>query len=476
MIADLKPYPEYKESGLPWLGRVPRHWQPMRLKRILRPIDQRSSTGLETLLSLRRDHGIVVYAEHFSRPPQGATTIGFKLVRVGQLVVNRLQANNGLIFNSSLGGLVSPDYSVFEPRVPISMDYLGALLRIAPYRDYFRRESTGLGTGSAGFLRLYDNSFLATMVATPPLPEQAAIVRFLGWANGRLDRAVRAKRKVIALLAEQKQAIIHRSVTRGLDPSVPLKSSGIPWIGDIPRHWETISLRMRYSVELGKMLDGGRNLGRYPVSYLRNRDVQWDRVVVDHLPTMDIPPAEYSRYTLQRGDLLVCEGGQVGRCAFWNGQLPLCGFQKALHRIRSLDVNRDYPRYLFYQLQVAATRGVFSADGNENTIAHLTSEKLRRHRLAFPPSSEQRAIADCLDVELRQFQQTISRLSREIDLLREYRTRLIADVVTGKLDVREAAARLPEEPESDAAATVLGADDADGLSDDTEPTDEEATG
>jgi type I restriction enzyme, S subunit len=150
----------------------------------------------------------------------------------------------------------------------------------------------------------------------PPPSEQAAIVRFLAWAKGRIDKAIRAKRKVIALLNEQKQAIIHRAVTRGLDPNVNLKDSGIPWLGEIPEHWEVVSLRMHYSVELGKMLDAKRITGRYALPYLRNRDVQWDRIVVDDLPTMDIRPFEFPRYTVKQGDLLVCEGGRLGVVPF----------------------------------------------------------------------------------------------------------------------------------------------------------------
>ena len=157
-----------KSSGVPWLGDVPEHWDVRRLKNVVRLVDRRSSTGGEILLSLRRDHGIVIYAEHFSRPPQGATMIGFKLVEVRQIVVNRLQANNGLIFCSGLRGLVSPDYSVLEVVAPVDGQYLGHLLRTAPYRAHFRREATGLGTGSSGFLRLYDDRLLRTVVALPP--------------------------------------------------------------------------------------------------------------------------------------------------------------------------------------------------------------------------------------------------------------------------------------------------------------------
>ena len=171
-----KPYQAYKPSGVEWLGDVPAHWEIGRLKVELRPIDCRSSSGAETLLSLRRDLGVVVYAEHFSRPLQGASLVGCKLVETGQLVVNRLQANNGLLFCSRLSGVVSPDYSVFTARSPVDMEYLGSLLRTITYKAHFRRESTGLGTGSAGFLRLYDDRLLETPVALPPLEDQRTLL------------------------------------------------------------------------------------------------------------------------------------------------------------------------------------------------------------------------------------------------------------------------------------------------------------
>ena len=174
-----RPYPAYRDSGVEWLGSAPEHWGRRRLKTVLRPVDQRSVDGSETLLSLRRDHGVVSYAEHFSWPAQADSLVGFKRVVPGQLVVNRLQANNGLIFCSALGGLVSPDYSVFERRAAVQTRYLSDLLRTSPYRAHFRRQSTGLGTGTAGFLRVYDDDLLATPVALPSSAEQAAIVAYV---------------------------------------------------------------------------------------------------------------------------------------------------------------------------------------------------------------------------------------------------------------------------------------------------------
>ncbi len=178
-------------------------------------------------------------------------------------------------------------------------------------------------------LQLTDEAFLGAPLPLPPLPEQAAIVRYLDYVDRRIRRYVSAKRKLIALLEEERQAIVNQAVTRGLDPSVRLKPSGVEWLGDVPEHWEVTALRRRYSQSLGKMLDTKRITGDHLLPYLRNTDVQWDHINVEDLPTMDIPPSQYDRYTVLQGDLLVCEGGEVGRSALWSGELTMCGFQKA---------------------------------------------------------------------------------------------------------------------------------------------------
>lgn len=213
----LDPNVRLKPSGVEWLGDVPETWDLVRLKHVLGPVDRRSITGAEMLLSLRREHGVVVYADHFSRPPQGATTVGFKLVQAGQLVVNRLQANNGLLFRSGINGLVSPDYSVFEPRVPVDMEYLSTVLRTAPYRVHFRRESTGLGTGSAGFLRLYDDRLLETQVALPPLEEQHRIVASRAALVEPVEHARLLAQRESELVGEYRARLIADVVTGKLD-------------------------------------------------------------------------------------------------------------------------------------------------------------------------------------------------------------------------------------------------------------------
>ncbi len=228
-----------------------------------------------------------------------------------------------------------------------------------------------------------------------------------------------------------------------LKPYPAYKDSGVPWLGEVPAHWEVAALHHRYSQCLGKMLDSKRITGNHSLPYLRNVDVQWDQINIKDLPTMDILPDEYERYTVQQGDLLVCEGGEVGRCALWSGELAKCGFQKALHRLRPRNADLDVPRFMHYALRAAVKGNAFN-DGHLSTIAHLTGDKLRAHRFPFPPAVEQESLVSFLDAVLEQADRAVSRTHRQIDLLHEYRTRLIADIVTGKLDVREAAAALPE--------------------------------
>ena len=213
------------------------------------------------------------------------------------------------------------------------------------------------------------------------------------------------------------------------------------------------------------MLDAKRFTGEHSLPYLRNVDVQWDRVNVEGLPAMDIPPEEYERYTLQPGDLLVCEGGEMGRAALWSGALARCGFQKALHRLRPRCAGRDVPRFLHYALRVAVKAGAFD-DGHVSTIAHLTGEKLRRHRFPFPPSEEQEAVTRFLDAGLKRVDRAISGFRRQIELLDEYRTRLIADVVTGKLDVRGVAVHLPD---GESVGTEDDSGEGDDLTDVSQP-------
>lgn len=225
------------------------------------------------------------------------------------------------------------------------------------------------------------------------------------------------------------------------------KESGVEWLGAVPAHWTLPPLASRYQIALGKMLDEKRITGEHLVPYLRNIDVQWDRINVEDLPKMDVGPHEHERYLLRNGDLLVCEGGEVGRAAIWLNDLAECAYQKALHRLRPHDAGQD-PRYLFYTLRFAVDRGVFEANGNPNTILHLTGQQFRTYRFPNPPADEQREVAAFLDRETAKIDALVAEQERLIELLQEKRQAVISHAVTKGLN--------PDVPMKDSGVEWLG--------------------
>ena len=269
MIADLEPYPKYKDSGSRWLLNVPTHWEVRNLRTLIQPRNERNRADLP-LLSVAREKGVFVRSltnagENHNVIPEDLSN--YKVARAGSLVINKMKAWQGSMGIAPVDGIVSPAYFVFDFAIE-NRAFGQALLRSKPYVAHFGQASDGVRVGQWD---LTIPGMRQIPVLAPPPAEQAAIVRFLYWANGRLERAIRAKRKVIALLNEQKQAIIHRAVTRGLDPSVRLKPSGIPWLGDIPQHWDVIPLKRTCSlVRDGTHLPPARTPTGFPLLRVRN--------------------------------------------------------------------------------------------------------------------------------------------------------------------------------------------------------------
>jgi type I restriction enzyme S subunit len=244
MIDGLKPNRAMKDSGVPWLGKVPEHWEVKRNKLFLREVNERSEDGSEELLTVSQYTGVTRRRERMSDEgdllTNAASLVGYKRVSAGDLVMNIMLAWNGSLGVSAIEGIASPAYCVFRADISVEPMFLHHLLRTPLFTGVFKTVSTGVVDSR---LRLYPDIFLRLPSLLPPHHEQCAIVRFLDHADRRIRRYIRAKQNLIKLLEEQKQAIIHRAVTRGLDPNVRLKPSGVGWLGDVPEHWEVLPLR-----------------------------------------------------------------------------------------------------------------------------------------------------------------------------------------------------------------------------------------
>jgi len=333
--------------------------------------------------------------------------------------------------------------AVANREVAINQDIKGIILRNELHADYVlylingsQLQLLSLWKKQGATVESLETDLIKdTTIPLPPLPEQRAIAAFLDRETARIDDLIAKKERLIQLLQEKRAALITHAVTKGIQPDVKMKDSGVEWIGEVPEGWVTPPLYARYSVELGKMLDASRITGKHLLPYLRNIDVQWDKINYNDLPEMDIPMNEHDRFTVRSGDLLICEGGEVGRAAIVADLCEPVGYQKALHRIRACSRN-EAPRFLFYTFVWAACTGVFSA-GSMSTIAHLTGEQLRRYRFPTPPVSEQNEIVEFLDRETARIDDLIAKIRQAITTLSEYRSALISSAVTGKIDVRE---------------------------------------
>lgn len=395
-----------------------------------------------------------------------------KKINVGLIEINRLALTMKGVINRSINdseGLQSADYSVYQifekddlvfklidleniktSRVGIVHEkgiMSPAYIRLCKSSDdtfprfyywyFFALYLNNIFNKLGGGIRqnLTPKELLEVPVPSITKESQVAIANFLDRETARIDNLIAEKQTFIKLLKEKRQALISHVVTKGLDPTVKMKDSGIEWIGEIPEHWEICKISYRYEILLGKMLDEKKITGDHLSYYLRNTDVQWDKINSENLPQMDFRPEEIDRYQVRKGDLLVCEGGEIGRCAVWDRDKP-CFYQKALHRVRPYSQNKDCTRFLFYAISDAVNQERFVSRANKATIAHLPAESFRQYRFAFPDYDEQLEIAKYLDGKKKKFDQLLKETEKSVRLLLEHRSALISAAVTGKIDVR----------------------------------------
>jgi type I restriction enzyme S subunit len=465
MIYGLTPYPGYTDSGEPWLGPVPRGWEMRRTKTLLR---ERSDKGHpdEPLLAATQSKGVVRKEDYENRTVLALKDLQLlKLVREGDFVIS-LRSFQGGIEYARHQGIISPAYTVLHPTDPETHGYLAWLFKSRPYVENLSLHVTGIRQGQN-----IDYERLArSRLPVPPPEERGRISCFLAYADRRIRRYIAAKNRLVRLLEEQEQAIVHRAVTRGLDPSVRLKPSGVDWLGEVPEHWDV----QRISASIVSVTAGlwgedpsqANSLDHIVCVRVADFDMSRMEVRRSRLTTRALPPRARESRRLLVGDLLIEKSGggdaePVGRVVRYSLSQPsVCSNFVARLRPKSTMVRSDYLLYVLSLLQ--STRRNIPSIKQTTGIQNLDLRHYLANMAAFPPLHEQDAILAGIEASISGTRKAKEQAQLEIDLVREYRTRLIADVVTGKLDVREAAAWLPdevEEPEPPELAEALAEGD-----------------
>jgi type I restriction enzyme S subunit len=439
-------YPAYKDSGVEWLGEVPEHWDALPLRRLIREVTSGTSVNAIDEPAGPDRAGVLktscVYTGDF-RPEENKAIIESELdrascpVEAGCLVVSRMNTPDLV----GAAGLVKVDAPClylpdrlwqvrFRDCDPSFMNYW---CKSSSYRSQVQLACSGT---SSSMQNLSQDNFYSFIAPVPPSEEQRAAATFLDHETAKIDTLIAEQQRLIELLQEKRQAVISHAVTKGLSPDAPMKDSGVEWLGEVPVHWAVSAVGHRYEVRLGKMLDEKRVTREHLGPYLRNTDVQWESINIEELPEMDFEPSEYDRYSLRQGDLLVCEGGEVGRSAIWESQLSFCFYQKALHRLRPYNQRSDDCRFQLYVMRMACSMGVFEASSGKATINHLPAESFRRYRFAYPPLDEQIAICEHLSQVCSQMNELEAEAQSLVSTLQERRSALISAAVTGQIDVR----------------------------------------
>lgn len=445
-VAEPGRYPAYKAARVHWLGEIPAHWSEKRGKYFFREIDERSQTGEEELLSVSHTTGVTPRNQKNVTMFKAESYVGHKVARPNDVVINTMWAWMSALGVSKNVGIVSPAYGVYRPlnSEDFLPDYVDYLLRTPMLRWEYICRSTGI---RASRLRLYPDEFLDIAFPCPPREEQGRMVAFLRAKEAQVRRLIRNKRRLIGLLNEQKQAIINRAVTRGLNPDAPMKPTGIDWMPEVPAHWQVIPLR-----HLTTCLDGRR----VPLEASARENMLGDipywgaNQIIDHL----------NDFLFDEDLILLGEDG----APFFDRNKPVAFFSQGkvwpnnhIHVLRPKPGNR--PEFIVHALNcVDYTNYVGGA-----TRDKLTQSYMKAIPIPVPPKIEQDAILNQLMRECTPLEKTAERAAREIGFIQEYRERLIADVVTGKLDVCHIEIAAPaDEPitdEDDALEEELEGDD-----------------
>ena len=474
MIEGLKPYPAYKDSGVPWLGGVPEHWEMERAKWLFRKMD-RPVRDADEVVTCFRDGAVTLRKNRRVRGfTESLKEIGYQGIRRGDLVIHAMDAFAGAVGVADSDGKGTPVYSVCEPASTANAHYYAYAVREMARSRWIQALAKGIRERSTDFRF---EGFGSQPVPLPPLPDQAAIVRFLDHEERRIRCYIRAKQKLIKLLEEQKQAIIDQVITAGFLSRLPLNVLGLPQ--QVQSHSDWVSCSVRHLIQTRRLeIQDGNHGELHPkasdyvaegIPFLMANNVRPEALDLKHCARLTEEHARSLRIGFARsGDVLMTHKATIGQIGLVPHEIawPFLMLTPQVTYYRTLTPDLD-GKYLFWYFQSSQFREQLSILSlNQSTRKYIGLLEQRNLVICFPPRERQKEAVRMCDVETNATDLAIEDARHEIALLREYRTRLIVNVVTGKVDVREAAARLPddaEEPEPfDGADNLTDAEEETG--------------
>lgn len=431
-------HPNYRKTDLKWFEYLPESWTIMRTKQLFRLVIEKAPANNQMeLLSVYTHIGVRPRKSLEQRGNKASTTDGYWVVKEGDIICNKLLAWMGAIGVSHYQGVTSPAYDILRPIKSCNTDYYHFLFRTKKYLQQFKIRSRGIMDMR---LRLYFDQFGQIPIPVPPCREQDQIVAYLRVQDAHIARFIKTKRDLIKLLTEQKLRIIDHAVTRGLDATVTLKPSGIEWLGDVPERWEVAFIKHLAEV-FASSVDKHSHDHEQPVRLCNHSDVYANDRIVDGLAFMHATatPSEIARFTLKAGDVIITKDSVnpeiIGIPTWVPEDLPgvVCAYHLTIIRPQPGRISGEY---LFRVLSSPRFAERFPMLATGVTIVGLSRHDIKNTAIPVPSVEEQSTICRWISDQSQPIDEAIRRTEEEIKLIREYRDRLIADVVTGQVDVR----------------------------------------
>ena len=426
----MRRYESYKDSGVEWLRQIPSHWDMQRSKFIFKKIERKVNEE-DQIVTCFRDGQVTLRA---NRRTEGFTNAlkehGYQGIRKGDLVIHAMDAFAGAIGISDSDGKATPVYSVCLPRDKQKIDvyFYAYYLRNLALSGFISSLAKGIRERSTDF-RYAD--FAELLLPIPPYLEQQKVAQFLDDKTAKIDQAVDLAEKQIALLKEHKQILIQNAVTRGLNPDVPLKDSGVEWIGQVPEHWEVVSMKRVVKEHSGNgfPIDLQGNNGNIPFLKVSDFSENQDKYIFKWNNSVTNKVIKQKKWNIVPKNSIVT--AKIGEALRKNHRKILSIDSIIDNNCLGIEIKKADVLFGYY-LHCALDFDLFT---NPGAIPSLAMDKYRNQKIVLPPFQEQQEIADYLEQQIAKINQAIALKTAHIEKLKEYKSVLINDVVTGKVRV-----------------------------------------
>jgi type I restriction enzyme S subunit len=435
-------YKKYKDSGVQWIGNIPSHWESKQLRSFLTLFTEKGH-GDAQLLSVTREQGVIERdkddkEENHNFVPEDLS--GYKYIEKGDFAINKMKAWQGSYAVSDYNGIVSPAYYTCKLK-GVDKYFFSKAIRSLAYIPFFTQYSKGIRVGQWD---LNPNSLKTIPFFLPPIDEQKKIVNYIESKTSKIDEYIAEKEKEVQLLNELKEAEIAKVVTQGLNPNVKMKDSGISWIGLIPEYWNTYILKRLIKERKAGSWGSEPKTSEIDCVCLRIADFDYQNYRFqrkDDLTIRSYKEKDLEDRVLEQGDILIEKSGggeksPVGRAVMYDLSIENAMYANFMEKI--IPIERLDSSYLTYLLATMySKRAMWTYIKYTTGIQNLDiTSLLSNEKIPLPPLDEQRAIVAYINEKTEKVESLITDLQAEIEHLKEYKQRLIADCVTGQVNVQ----------------------------------------